>query len=383
MKVEKTTLWNLGIGLLIIGLGGCSAVYCANSYGENPWYFAGRQLLWLFSGIMVFLLIAQIPFRYFRKSAVWIAGIFSGILLLTALFGVSVNGMNGWLPVPGTSIRFQPSELAKAPFLLALCVIGVKEDWLEWKRYLSSFCLTALYCFLILAQPDFGTATVYAVIFPVMLFCGGFRKRYVLPTLTGWIFPAILFLLLHPYACRRIHAFLNPGSDSYGAGWHIYQFRYTMANGGWFGSETTGALWANTYLPYSYSDSIFATLVEASGFFGGMLVLSGFLVMLVLFRRAALESVKKDAGLYLFCVGGILAFQAFLHIGVNTTLLPPTGLPLPFFSYGGSDLVGVMLLLGTACSAYRESLKTKIYPETVQEHQQNDNRGEVPDQNCP
>lgn len=368
MKERNAVLWNLVIGLLVIGLGGCAAVYCARAYGVHPWYFAGRQMIWLAIGACLFFLSARLPFQKLKKAAFPAVIIFLIILILTLLFGRPVNGMSGWLSVPFTNIRIQPSELAKPVYLLALCLLAAHEGWSEWKRFLSTLSLTAVFCFLIFIQPDFGTATIYAVCLPILLFCAGFRKRYPLSVLFGWIPPTLLFLLLHPYALRRIKAFLAPADDELGASWHIIQFRITMANGGWLGADGQNVSWANTYLPFSHSDSVFATLVEASGFIGGMLVLLGFCVMIILFRKAALETKNKEARLFLFCAGLMLITQAFLHIGVNVTIIPPTGLPLPFFSYGGSNLAGVMLLLGTACSAYRSSnSESQIDSETVKE----------------
>ena len=368
MKDRSAILWNLVIGLLVIGLGGCAAVYCARAYGVHPWYFAGRQMVWLAIGSGLFFLSAQISFRSLKASAFPAAVFFLFLLILTLLFGREVNSMRGWLSIPLTDIRIQTSELAKPVYLLALCLLATREGWSEQKRFFSALSLTVLFCFLIFIQPDFGTATIYAVCLPILLFCAGFRKRYTLSVLFGWIPPTVLFILLHPYALRRIKAFLAPSQDELGASWHINQFRITMANGGWLGADGQNVSWANTYLPYSHSDSVFATLVEASGFIGGMLVLLGFCVMILLFRKAALETKQKEARLFLFCAGLMLITQAFLHIGVNVTVIPPTGLPLPFFSYGGSNLAGVMLLLGTACSAYRSSnSESQIDSETVKE----------------
>ena len=368
MKERKNILWNLIIGLLVIGIGGCAAVYCARAYGEDPWYFSGRQMLWLTIGVFLFWGTACIPYPKLKLAAVPAVIISLIVLALTAVWGVKINNMNGWIPIPFTGIRFQPSEIVKPAYLLLLCMLAVKEDWSEKKRFLFCLLLTALFCGLILFQPDFGTATIYACMLPLVLLCGGFRKRYTLPIFFGWIPPAVLFVLLHPYAWRRIVAFLNPSDDHLGASWHINQFRITMANGGWLGAEDPGAIWANAYLPYSHSDSVFASLVEAAGFTGGALVLAGFCVMIILFRKAALETRDKNARLFLFSAGLMLIVQAFLHIGVNVTIIPPTGLPLPFFSYGGSNLAGVMLLLGAACSAYRStSSESQIDPDTVKE----------------
>ena len=370
MSRHQGFLWNMGLGVLVIGLGGCGAVYCARAYGVDPWHFASRQMIWLGLGVFLFLLTSQVPFRFLKKIAVPAVAVSTAVLILTLCIGPQVKGMRGWLPIPFIGLRFQPSELSKVWYLLLLILLLQKLEWGEWKRFFSGLILTFLFCFLILLQPDFGTATIYAMTFPVVLFFCGFRKRYTFSVLFGWLPFAVLFVILHPYARRRITSFLNPESDLYGAGWHIFQFRNTMANGGLTGSNESGALWAHAYLPFSHSDSVFAALVEAAGFAGGFLVLLGFCVMLALFRKAAMDTKEPAAKYFLFAAGCMLMIQTSLHVGVNATLIPPTGLPMPFFSYGGSNLAGVMLLLGAACSAYRsQESKPEIDAETVQKDQ--------------
>ena len=162
------------------------------------------------------------------------------------------------------------------------------------------------------------------------------------------------FVLTHHYALNRLVGYLETDANAAGSGWHIKQFQYAMAHGGTLGSDWGEAMWSNAYLPLSHSDSAFASIVEASGLLGGMIVISGFLMLVLLFRNAAL---KKSAGMVrmvLFSIGAMCAAQAFLHIGVNTALLPPTGLTLPILSYGGSSLIATFGAFGVAFSAAKD-----------------------------
>ena len=145
MKERKNILWNLIIGLLVIGIGGCAAVYCARAYGEDPWYFSGRQMLWLTIGVFLFWGTACIPYQKLKLAAVPAVIISLIVLALTAVWGVKINNMNGWIPIPFTGIRFQPSEIVKPAYLLLLCMLAVKEDWSEKKRFLFCLLLTALF----------------------------------------------------------------------------------------------------------------------------------------------------------------------------------------------------------------------------------------------
>ena len=350
MKFRNQSFLNTAIGLSVLGLGGCLAIYSARSFGENPLYFVFRQLIWLGSGVIFFLLLARVPFRYYMKYARHLAGLSFLALILVLLFGISINGMKGWFPVGGL-LLIQPSEIAKAPFLLLLSVLAAKEDETPRKRFFQMFGLGAAFCGIIMLQPDFGTATVYFSALAIVLFVSGLQFYFLAALLIAALPCTVFFLLKHEYAMARIAGYLNPDSHIYGAGWHIKQFQYTLAHGGLLGSEWGGAMWSNAYLPLSHSDSAFASIVESGGIAGGLLIIAGFLAMVLLFRRMALKSSSGTARILIFSVGATCAVQALLHIGVNTALLPPTGLTLPIFSYGGSSLFGTMAAFGMACSA--------------------------------
>ena len=350
MKPRNQSFLNAALGLSILGLGGCLAIYSARSFGENPFFFAFRQLLWLGSGVVFFLVLARIPFRLYEKYALWLAGLSFTALVLVLVFGTTINGMKGWFSVGGVFL-IQPSELAKAPYLLLLSVLASNEKTSLRTRFLQLAGTGGAFCVIILLQPDFGTASLYFAGLALVLFVSGLRLRFLALLPAAALPCAVLFLLNHEYAMGRIAGYLNPDAHLYGAGWHIKQFQYTLAHGGMFGSEWGGALWSNAYLPLSHSDSAFAAIVESGGSAGGLLILGGFLAMVWLFRAMALSCGNRTARILIFSAGALCAVQALLHIGVNTALLPPTGLPLPIFSYGGSSLFGTMAAFGMACSA--------------------------------
>ena len=357
MKFRNQSFLNAAVALSILGLGGCLAIYSARSFGEDPFYFVFRQLLWLGSGVIFFLLLAGIPFRYYEKYAWQLAGLSFFTLLLVLVIGTEINGMRGWFSIGGIFL-IQPSELAKAPYLLLLSVLASNGERSPCRRFLLMSGTGAAFCGIILLQPDFGTAAVYFAGLAVVLFIAGFRKSFLLLLAMAALPCTVLFLVKHEYAMARLAGYWNPDAHLYGAGWHIKQFQYTLAHGGLFGSEWGGALWSNAYLPLSHSDSAFAAIVESGGVAGGLLILGGFLAMVWLFRGMALAAESRTARFLIFSAGAVCAVQALLHIGVNTALLPPTGLTLPIFSYGGSSLFGTMAAFGMACSASRPGIST-------------------------
>ena len=341
----------------LLGIFGLLTIAASQYGGEAPFHLPLRQGLFLLLGTALLLGSAQIPFAWYQRNSgrFWLLSM--GLLYLLPFFGVRLNGMRGWFSIGGIFL-IQPSELAKAPYLLLLSVLASNGERSPCRRFLLMSGTGAAFCGIILLQPDFGTAAVYFAGLAVVLFIAGFRKSFLLLLAMAALPCTVLFLVKHEYAMARLAGYWNPDAHLYGAGWHIKQFQYTLAHGGLFGSEWGGALWSNAYLPLSHSDSAFAAIVESGGVAGGLLILGGFLAMVWLFRGMALAAESRTARFLIFSAGAVCAVQALLHIGVNTALLPPTGLTLPIFSYGGSSLFGTMAAFGMACSASRPGIST-------------------------
>ena len=345
--------------LVIAGLLGCLAIYNAQVFTTDPGGYVLRQLLWLGAGTVLFLTAAAVPFRIYRKAAmpamlVCLAG------LTAVLFTASpVNGMRGWLSIG--SFSFQPSELAKTGFLLYLCVrCGPKRETgaLDWLKLFPLLLLTAG---LVMAEPDFGSAVMFFVIFLLVSVISGTKLPYLLAGLGSLAAAGIYFVLTREYAMGRIIGFLNSGEAGANT-WHIRQFQYTMAHGGWLGADWGNALWSGTFLPLAPTDSLFASIVESTGCLGGLLVIGGFLLtggaLCVLSWRV--RGDNNDRRYFIFCAGAVCLIQALIHISVNCVMIPATGITLPILSYGGSSLCSVMLTFGIAFSAARSD-----EPETV------------------
>lgn len=351
MKANRISYFQSALILLVAGLGGCLAVYTSRSFGEEPFLFAARQFAWLVCGMALFLALARVPFRFYEKYAreIGVCGMF--LLILVLFIGTRVNGMRGWISFGG-GLRFQPSEFVKVPFLLWLS----REACLpcsEGKRFAELCVIGILFCLLVILEPDFGSTAVFFMGFLTVLFLSGFSPRCFLALAGGAAVSATVFVLTHRYALNRLAGYLNPDAHSTGAGWHIKQFQYAMAHGGTLGSDWGGTVWSSAYLPLSHSDSAFASIVESGGLLGGMIVIAGFLVLVLLFRNAALKMGSGMARTVFFSIGVLCAAQALMHIGVNTAFLPPTGLTLPVFSYGGSSLIATCGGFGIAFSASR------------------------------
>lgn len=348
--------------LLLLGLWGCLAVYNSTVYSNSPFYFAGRQFIWLLAGISVLTVSSKIPFQVYKKfTPLLAAGIYLPLLLVLWL-GVRINGMKGWFAFG--SLFIQPSELAKPVFILTLCWIcarypsGYKSRQWPDKHSLFLFFVTFLYILPIVFQPDFGTVMVYIAGFIVVYLLSGGNYMRLFLFFAAFLPFGVWGLMKKTYIVARLVGFFGPQEDPFGAGWHILQFQYTLARGGFWGASWGKSLWANAYLPLSHSDSAFASLTEAIGFIGVVPVIFGFSILA--YAGCHLTSKMEDdfSRLYISSIAIFIAVQALIHMSVNVGLIPPTGITLPMFSYGGSSLVSTMFGVGILLSAAQSGKKS-------------------------
>ncbi len=337
----------------LLGGWGLLTIISSRTLASEPFLLVGKQLIFFIAGLLVMGVTSRVPFRFYRTNA-WAFFLIAFILLLLLpLFGTRINGMQGWYRL-GT-LCFQPTELAKCIFLLTLAVLFSKLRTDSY-RFWGGGILALIWVLPILIQPDFGMMMIYLAVFALLYFLQGGSLKNFLGLGSVAIGVATLYIWRHPYAWRRITGLFNPELDPLGSGWHVRQFELAIARGGWFGSKLGGAVWSNVYLPLSYNDSAYAAMSETLGWVGVLPVWIGFTVLIValllLAHRPALTDVAR---LYLLGVAGLIGIQAQIHISVNLCLLPPTGLTLPFISYGGSSLLGCYLLLGLALSASRDT----------------------------
>lgn len=336
--------------LFMLGLWGCLAIYNATVYSNAPFYLAGRQFIWLIAGLFAMYYTSKVDFAFYGKFAPALAVLIFLPLLLVLVFGIRINGMKGWFAFG--SVFIQPSEIAKPFFILALCWICDRYQSAS-KKFLLLFTVTALWILPVSLQPDFGTVLVYIFGMAAVYLLAGGSYWFMLVSVFAVIPAGLLIIIEKPYVLTRITGFLNPLDDPTGAGWHILQFQYTLARGGLFGASWGNCLWANSYLPLSYSDSAFAALTEAIGFVGVLPVVFGFTLFAYLGYRMASKTEENIRRTFICSMTSMVTFQAFVHISVNVGLMPPTGITLPMFSYGGSSLLATMIGAGIILSAAR------------------------------
>lgn len=318
---------------------------------NDTYYYLKHQVFYGLSlGIVGFLLTSRMYYRRFEKLA--LPFLFLSILALVAVFtplGYSFKGASRWLDLGPFSI--QPAEILKLTFIIYLALwlsnkkISRQTSFLE--GYLPFLFICGLIAFLVLIQPATTTVVIIMASGLVVYFVSGARLSYIVGTILLGILVLALVIYLTPYRFERIKAFIYPEKVNVEVGgYHLNQALMAIGAGGpWgvgFGKSTTKF----KYLPEPIGDSIFAVIAEEFGFFGALILLGIFITMIL--RGFLIAKNSRDQFGKLIAVGltSVLAIQTFIHIGAISGLIPLTGVPLPFISYGGTSLAVFLTLAG-------------------------------------
>lgn len=313
--------------------------------------FGERQMIWLAISFVVFLVASQFEYRVLRRTGV-VVGIFGITLLLLVLvtvLGNVVKGAQSWFSLGFAS--FQPTDLAKLAliFLLAKYLAKRHVEIAHIRHIIVSGIYALIPTILVLMQPDLGSALVLSGIWFCLVLVSGISKKHLALVLGGafTVFVLAWLFVLAPYQKDRIKTFIDPLSDIRGSGYNVYQSQIAIGSGGWFGKGVGfGTQSRLEFLPEHQTDFIFAAYSEEWGFVGVLVLLSLFLVLIWRLLAIALVSATNFE---LFCILGILFFfliHIVVNVGMNLGIMPVTGIPLPFMSYGGSHLLTEWLALG-------------------------------------
>ncbi|HEY7486437.1 MAG TPA: rod shape-determining protein RodA [Streptosporangiaceae bacterium] len=351
--------WPLMLAVIALSILGSVLVWSATraaltEQGGDPQAFLKRHLLNLAVGFVLGGVVATLDYRLLRAYAPILYAVSCiGLIAVLSPLGATINGSHSWI-VLGGGFQIQPSEFAKVGLVGLLAMLlgeprdgevgpGSRDIWL-------ALGLAALPAVLILLQPDLGTTLVFAAVILGMLAIAGVRKTWLAglgtAALAGGL--AVWWLgILKPYQIARFTAFANPAADPRGAGYNAQQARIAVGSGGIFGKglfhgeQTTGH-----FVPEQQTDFIFTVAGEELGFIGAAVIL--LLLGIILWRALRIASQAADLFGRLLATGAVcwLAFQTFENIGMTVGIMPITGLPLPFVSYGGSATFANMIALG-------------------------------------
>ena len=306
-----------------------------------------RGLMWFSIAIISFAAVAVFDYRWLRTFAAPIYFVNIGLLILTLIIGVTINGAQRWLSIGG--LTFQISEISK------VVMIGVLATFLEARKdklgslstLIGAGMLIGPPFVLVMIQPDLGSALVIVAIAAGALFLSGASLRWMgLAAAAVVAAVPVIWSILQDYQRRRLLSFLDPSSDPLGAGFQVVQAQIAVGSGGLFGKGLTSSSQGASLLPVEATDFAFAVLLEELGFFGGMLVFLLFIwllwrVMLVGWRSGSVFGIAFAAG-----TSSMIVFQILVNAGMIAGIMPVTGIPLPFITHGGASLVSTAIALG-------------------------------------
>ncbi|MBC9783900.1 rod shape-determining protein RodA [Heliobacterium chlorum] len=325
--------------------------------GAEPLDFVIKQTLWIFTGLVVIGVSLFFRYQTFARYSWYIYGFNLVILLSVILVGVNVNGAHRWINIAG--FQFQPSEFAKLFIIIGFAdFLTTRQGRLDTlKDLLPCFIYIAVPMLLILKQPDLGTSLVFLAIMLGMMVVAGANKKIMGLLTFGSLAVAIFaiyghmtwgwWLPLQDYQIKRLIIFLDPDIDPLKSGYHIRQSLIAIGSGGLFGKGLfQGSQAQLNFLPEHHTDFIFSVIGEELGFIGSVSLLTLFLVMILRGIKIALDARDTYGTLLVTGVVSMWLFQVLVNVGMTTGIMPVTGIPLPFVSYGGSAMITNMTCIG-------------------------------------
>jgi len=348
IRISLASITLLLISLGVIMIYSSSGVYAMQELNDAS-YYLNRHLMFLCLGFSLTLGVMVFDYRDLRFAAKPLILLTIVLLILVLIPGIGKEsyGARRWFRFAGFS--FQPSELAKMTVLIYVAdFLARKKNSIVsfWSGFMPLICVMALFCALIVKQPDLGSSLLVACIVLIMMFVAGANVKHM--AILGLLsLPALYALVVKvPYRLRRITAFLNPWEDSQGIGFQLTQSQIALGSGGLFGVGLGKSMQKLFYLPAAHTDFILSIIGEELGLFGTITVIVLFVAFIWQGARIAKRTTEPFG--YFLAVGivAMIGLQAVVNIGVSIGALPTKGLPLPFISYGGSALIFNMIAVG-------------------------------------
>ncbi|OGD88846.1 cell division protein FtsW [Candidatus Curtissbacteria bacterium RIFCSPLOWO2_02_FULL_40_13b] len=360
---NKLDLWFIGTAIFLV-LFGLLVIYDATiitayrDFGDKFYYFK-NQLVWASVGITALICFSIIDYHKLLRIS-WILLLFTIFLLIIVLIpqvGTQALGARRWISIG--NFNFQPSEIAKLALIFYATAILSKAE-----KYKVRFIDAAIVFFLpllvivglILLQPDLGTALILVAILLSVYFIGKATLWHFILIVPVMIIVSIAAIIIEPYRVARLKTFLNPQHDPLGASYQINQILSAISSGGLLGVGIGASRSKFAFIPEIQSDAIFAVIVEELGFIGAIFLMSLFLFLIV--RALNIAQNAKDSSGKILAMGlvSLLSVQILFNLASNVALVPLTGIPLPFISYGGSSLVVTMISIGILVNIKKQNL---------------------------
>lgn len=344
--IFMTVLVLLSLGIIMVF--SASAAYAYN-YMHDSYFFLKSQLMWAFIGIFVMLVTMQIDYRKLGKWSPLLLTVSIILLILARIPGIGreVNGSWRWIYIG--PLHFQPSEIAKFAVIMFFSYsLSKRKDQLQYffKGLMPYLLLIGIISVLLIIEPHLSGTILIASVACVILFNAGAKISHFILMAIPAMAAVVGAIAIAPYRMARVTAFLDPWNDPQGASWQIIQSLYAIGSGGLFGRGLGRSLQKFLYLPEPHNDFIFAILAEELGYLGVLTVLILFLIFIWRGIKVSMNAPDVFGSLVAVGVTSLVAVQVLVNVAVVTSSMPVTGMPLPFFSYGGTSLVFLMFGVG-------------------------------------
>lgn len=345
------TLLLTGLGLIAVA--DASHPLALRNFGDR-FYFIKQQAIWAAIGVALMLSFSKIKYTFWERFALplFVVAVLFLILVLIPGLGVKLLGARRWFSLG--SVSFQPSEIAK--LFVAIYIAKVASKNKNIVSYLTPLILIAA---LVMMQPDFGTTIVITTMVLTQIFISGVNILYFLAAIFVVFIGGLILILTSDYRRERFYTFVEQTQDPLGKAYHIGQILIALGAGGFWGLGLGQSRQKYLFLPETATDSIFAVIAEEVGFIGAVGLIALFLFFIL--RGLSISRNAPDKFSQILSVGIVawIGGQVFLNLGSMVALTPLTGVPLPFFSYGGSSLISVLVATGIILNISRHEEKAK------------------------
>ena len=349
----------LGVGLVMVAY----TSYVSALYSKNDsYYFIKRQLFFAVLGIIAMFAVAFFDYHKLRKYAfpLLLVAFFMLVLVLIPGIGVKVNGARRWLSI---GVRFQPSEIGKFAIILSFAAY-ISANYKNMKKFkvgvLPLLFFLGVIVFLVAIETHLSGAILILSVGVIMMFVGGVALKWFGIAIGVGALGFSGLILFTPYMQSRIRMWLDPFSDPQGKGYQVIQSLYAIGSGGPFGLGLGQSRQKHLYIPEPYNDYIFSITAEELGFVGALLIILLFVMLIWRGYTIAMHARDKFGAMLVIGIVSRIAVQTILNIAVVTNAMPSTGIGLPFFSYGGTSLVILMVEIGVVLSVSRYSYMDKV-----------------------
>ncbi len=336
------------ITIIILTLFGLFMIYNASSYiafrdFEDKYYYIKEQSVWAAIGLVVMFVASRFPYKslYALAIPILVAAITLLLLVFIPGIGIEVLGAKRWINLGFTTL--QPAEFVKLSLAIYLAAWFSNK---EQGRFIAFCLLIGIVLLLVMLQPDMGTASIILFEAVLLYFLSGASMRHFFVLIPAIIAAGGALIMLAPYRMARLVSFLNMGENLDGVSYHVKQILIALGSGGVVGVGAGNSLQKYSYLPENVTDSIFAIIAEEFGLIGAIFLIT--LYGIIIWRGFHIAKHTKDPFGKLLAGGitGFLGFQTALNLSTMSMLVPLTGVPLPFISYGGSALIINLCAIG-------------------------------------